>query len=637
MSKEFVRGSQIYFHFLHMFLQSLKRIAVVSGIIGLIGASIYLAGNANSYIFRPDLAVKYGFAKLTSSLNVKKQVQFNDIYKQQITTSNKQYINWYEAHILPELSRQLKSASTTAFNYFLITFLIITTILYLKGKQQNKDQYLRGIKLIKPKQLKWMIFWHNFYRRKFTPYKLANIPYPKNTEFQHTIITGASGTGKTQVMLDLLEQIRRRGEKAIIYDKMGVYITKFYNQQKDIILNPFDKRAKHWDFFVDGKTKSDFDIMSASLIEERANQGDPFWSRAAKTVLTESAFKLSKNGKANNKDLCDLLLKTETKEFVKFLSGTEAKTIIDVKADKTAASIRSVLSTYINPLKFLTNPENQKPFSIRNWVKDQDSDSFLFLSSIADKHESLKPLLSLWLDLSLNALLSQDQQDQSNNTTRRIWFIIDELPSLQRLPALTFGLAESRQFGGAFVISMQLMAQLREIYGKDGAESISGLCRNRITFATPDKDTAIWCSENLGKKEIIISKENISFGANEFRDGVNLAHDKTQENIVIPSEIMNLKDLEFYIKLSNGFPVAKSKIAYQKRIDVANKVEEKTIIEQESSESSENEHSRNEKPEIENTDNEILESKKSSKSKAKQTHPTPSIPQSVTIPIDDIY
>ncbi|MFT6220353.1 MAG: type IV conjugative transfer system coupling protein TraD [Rickettsiales bacterium] len=427
-----------------------------------------------------------------------------------------------------------------------------------------------------------MIFWHNICSLKFSPYKLANIPYPKKSEFKHTIITGSPGTGKTQVMLDLLDQIRARGEKAIIYDKMGVYVRKFYDPNKDIILNPFDNRSKYWDFFGEGTKKSDFDIMAASLIEEKSSgNSDPFWSRSAKTVLTESAFKLSSENHASNQDLCDILLKSSTGEFIDFLKDTEAQSIIDDKADKTSASIRSVLSTYINPLKFLTNQNNQEPFSIRKWVKSQNNDSFLFLSSISDKHESLKPLLSLWLDLSLNALLSQDQQNQNYSSTRRVWFIVDELPSLQKLPALTTGLAESRQFGGAFVISMQLMAQLREIYGKDGAESVSGLCCNRITFATPDKDTANWCSENLGKKEIISSKENISFGANEIRDGVNIAQDKTQESIVIPSEIMSLKELEFYIKLGNGFPISKSKIKYQNRIDIAKNIEEKVIFEQE--------------------------------------------------------
>jgi len=551
-----------------MLLQSIKRITAVSLAVSCLLSLIYLFKHTNLYIFKLDLAFKYFITKFQSWFDVQSQVTFIDIYGQNLHTNSYQYISWYQSRIIPELNKQVGRAIDIGWTTFWITSLAIIVILYLKGIYQNKDQYLRGIKLIKARKLKGIIFWHNLKRLKFFPYKIAKFPYPNNTEFQHTIITGASGSGKTQVMIDLLAQIRAKGDKAIIYDKMGTYVRGFYDPNKDFILNPFDNRSKHWDYFFDAKSKSDFDIMSASLIET-PKSGDPFWTTAAKTVLTEAAFAIASKPEPNNQKLCDFLLKSSSKKFSSFLSKTEAVSIIDDKADKTAASIRSVLSTYINPIKFLINQENQRPFSIKNWVKNAD-DSFLFLSSIADKHESLKPLLSLWLDLALNALLSQDQQKQ-----RRIWFIIDELPSLQKLPALTYGLAESRQFGGAFVISMQLMAQLREIYGKDGAESISGLCRNRLTFATPDQETARWCSENLGKKEMLISKENISFGANEFRDGVNLSQERLQENIVIPSEIMSLKDLEFYIKLSNGFAVSKSKIKYQNQQDVANKIEEK--------------------------------------------------------------
>ncbi len=582
MPKSFVRGSQIYFHFLHMFLQSLKRIIFISFLSGSIAASTYLFANANFYIFRPDLAYKYGISELTTSLNVEKQVQFKDIFGKSITISNQKYLSWYKQHILPKLYSNMGFALNRAAKWFEITFIIITILMYFKGRSQNKDRHLRGMKLVKPQQLKKMVIWHNFRYLLFKPYQIGKFPYPKGTESQHTIITGASGTGKTQVILELLAQIRARGDKAIIYDKMGSYVRKFYDPNKDVILNPFDARSKYWDFFGEGKarnqkglTRTDFDMMAASLIPENPRAADPFWTKAAKTVLTEAAFALSKMGDCNNKKLCDFLLKSSPKQFAKFLARTDASAVIDEKADKTSASIRSVLSTYVNPLKFITN-DDQPSFSIRDWVKNQNQDSFLFLSSIADKHESLKPLLSLWLDLGLNALLSTDQ-----NKSQRIWFIIDELPSLQKLPALTYGLAESRQFGGSFVISMQLMAQLKEIYGRDGAESISGLCRTRLTFSTPDEENARWCSENLGRKEMMVFKENISFGANDFRDGVNLAHNKETENIVIASEIMTLKDLEFYIKLSNGFPIAKSKIDYQGMPDKTEKMEEKDEPEQE--------------------------------------------------------
>ena len=46
-----------------------------------------------------------------------------------------------------------------------------------------------------------------------------------------------------------------------------------------------------------------------------------------------------------------------------------------------------------------------------------------------DRHESLKPLITAWLDISIDTLLSFPE-----NPDRRIWVIFDELGRLQRLP-----------------------------------------------------------------------------------------------------------------------------------------------------------------------------------------------------------
>ena len=137
------------------------------------------------------------------------------------------------------------------------------------------------------------------------------------------------------------------------------------------------------------------------------------------------------------------------------------------------------------------------------------------------------------------------------------------------LPSRNSGIAESRQFCGCFVLSLQLMAQLRSIYGKDDAETISGLAKTRVVFSSPDEDTARWCSGSLGRREQEEIKQNVSYGAHEVRDGVSLNKQTTIENIVIPTQIMNLDNLECYLKLPFNFPITKSKIKLHKSKEVA--------------------------------------------------------------------
>ena len=59
-------------------------------------------------------------------------------------------------------------------------------------------------------------------------------------------------------------------------------------------------------------------------------------------------------------------------------------------------------------------------------------------------------------------MLSLEQDDK-----RRIWVVLDELPTLHQVPSLQPGLAESRQFGGCFVLGIQVISALRDLYGQE--------------------------------------------------------------------------------------------------------------------------------------------------------------------------
>ncbi|MDE0410368.1 MAG: type IV secretion system DNA-binding domain-containing protein, partial [Alphaproteobacteria bacterium] len=232
--------------------------------------------------------------------------------------------------------------------------------------------------------------------------------------------------------------------------------------------------------------------------------------------------------------------------------------IVDPDNPKTALSVRAMLTANLSALEFL--PDDGKPFSIREWISDEDRDGFLFLTSRGDQHASLRGLISTWLEIAVNAMLSLAQDDG-----RRIWVILDELPTLHQVPSLQPGLAESRQFGGCFVLGVQVASALRDLYGRNGAETISGLCGTRVVLAAPDRDTAQWSADSLGRSEIEEVSEGYSYGANTIRDGVSLTPRRELRALALPSEIMRLPNLEGYLKFPGPFPVAAIRLKYVAR------------------------------------------------------------------------
>ena len=173
---------------------------------------------------------------------------------------------------------------------------------------------------------------------------------------------------------------------------------------------------------------------------------------------------------------------------------------------------------------------------------------------------ALRGLISTWLEIAVNALLSLDQDDG-----RRVWVVLDELPTLHQVPSLQPGLAESRQFGGCFVLGVQVISALRDLYGRNGAETISGLCGTRVVLAAPDRDTAQWSADSLGRAEVEEVAEGFSYGANTIRDGVSLTPKRELRALALASEIMRLENLHGYLRFPGPLPVATIALDYVKR------------------------------------------------------------------------
>ena len=442
---------------------------------------------------------------------------------------------------------------------------LFLAVFWYRGVQLGRQKRLRGAELVSAAELRRRVQppHHRALARlpggrRLRPYAIAGIPYPERTETQHTIVSGTTGSGKTVLISDLVSQIRARGERCVLYDKMGSYTATFFDPARDVLMNPLDARAPRWSPFLEARNPRDFDMMAAALIPQQKDTVDPFWVTAARQLFANGAGVLREKGVTDNKVLVDHLLKTDLTALAQAMEGTVAQSIVDPENPKTALSVRAMLTANLAAFEFL--PDEGEPFSIREWIGQEDRQGFLFLTSRGDQHASLRGLISTWLEIAVNAMLSLAQSDG-----RRIWVILDELPTLHQVPSLQPGLAESRQFGGCFVLGVQVASALRDLYGRNGAETISGLCGTRVVLAAPDRDTAQWSADSLGRSEVEEVAEGYSYGANTIRDGVSLTPRRELRALALPSEIMRLANLEGYLKFPGPFPVASIRLKYVAR------------------------------------------------------------------------
>ncbi len=446
-----------------------------------------------------------------------------------------------------------------------VAMALLLALFWLRGRQINARRRIRGAETATPRQLRRRI--RPLRRRvldltratpKLPPCTVAGVPYPERAETQHTIVSGTTGSGKTVLISDLVAQIRKRGERCVLYDKMGSYTRAFLDPKRDVLLNPLDARSPRWSPFFEARSLRDFDTMAAALIPQQKDTVDPFWVTAARQLFANGAGVLWKKGVRENRVLVEHLLKTDLSRLAEAMEGTVAQSIVDPGNPKTALSVRAMLTANIGALEYL--PDTGAPFSIRDWIAGEDRGGCLFLTSRGDQHASLRGLISTWLEVAVNAMLSLEQND-----SRRIWIVLDELPTLHQVPSLQPGLAESRQFGGCFVLGIQVISALRDLYGRNGAETLSGLCGARVVLAAPDRDTAQWSAESLGRAEVEEVAEGFSYGANTIRDGVSLTPKRELRPLALASEIMRLESLNGWLRFPGALPAARIRLKYVKR------------------------------------------------------------------------
>ena len=120
---------------------------------------------------------------------------------------------------------------------------------------------------------------------------------PRAEENEGLLLLGDPGTGKSQVIHQLLDQIasRKPQEAVVCYDPAGEFIEKHFDPDTDIVLNPLDARCPYWmpayEYgTVDDEASAPIRQFMAESFFPYPEQGAPnaqFFVKAARSVFAQ--------------------------------------------------------------------------------------------------------------------------------------------------------------------------------------------------------------------------------------------------------------------------------------------------------------------------------------------------------------
>ncbi|MFC6645559.1 type IV secretion system DNA-binding domain-containing protein [Granulicella cerasi] len=401
-------------------------------------------------------------------------------------------------------------------------------------KEMKYGRVLRGPRMLDPNEFNKAQKGDGLGFKTTESGRMMRIPLHK--EAQHLQLMGDTGVGKTQLIMQCLRQIRGRGDSAIVYDPACEYIQRFYDAHRgDIVLNPLDARCPYWGPAQELESEDEAYAIATSLYAPKTDKVDEFFHETPAQIFAH----LLKRGPTPHQLAAWMSSDTE---LMKMVDGTEMAFYIDRKAGPQRAGVLSSLGLVAKSFRMLPERDEKRAvWNARTWSKTRQG--WIFITSRPPERDTLRPLHSLWIDLLVMRLLTAPQPGQ-----KPVWFVIDELASLQRLPQLHTAITENRKSKNPLILGFQGKAQLEVIYGHL-AEVMLSQPATKIFMKTAEPKAAEWISEAIGKVESERLKETKFDGT---RSGHNFTVERQIEPLVMGSEISGLDDRHAYLKLGNS-------------------------------------------------------------------------------------
>jgi hypothetical protein len=402
-----------------------------------------------------------------------------------------------------------------------------------RQKQLRYGRRLKGPEMLTPRQFNRTVKGDGIGFKIDGMRKMLRIP--SRAEAQHMQIIGDTGAGKSALMFQLLRQVCSRGDSAIVYDPAREYVKRFYDPARgDIILNPLDRRCPYWGPAEELRSRSEAKALAASLFQPPQDKKGEFFIESPQKIF---AFLMAYGPTP------DQLVQwmSDPEEIDRRVQGTEHAHLIDPHAHQQRAGVLASLGLVADSLRLLPKrSEANGQWTATEWAEKRQG--WIFLTSLPAEREALRPLQSLWIDWLVLRLLNEPTAAQ-----KRVWFVIDELASLQKLPQLHTAITEARKSNNPVVLGFQGKAQLEYLYGHL-AEVMLSQPATSVWLTTKEPNAGEWVSKFIGKVEIERLRETHFDGT---RAGRNFALDRQVEPLVLESEIAGLADLHAYMKYQN--------------------------------------------------------------------------------------
>lgn len=365
------------------------------------------------------------------------------------------------------------------------------------------------------------------------------------------MVIGKIGGGKGVVLLEVAAQAIGAGDKILIHDVKGEYLSVFYKEDADgnalpgnpvALLAPWDGRSLIWDIQADIDTEQAAQELAGRLIEASK---DPMWSGLATMIFVACCVKLQTDRAIHGREwgfpeLAALLsadpvgiLEPMMMEY--YPEGMAAIT----GSENTVASVIATMTAGVKPIAQLAMAWPRRipgrMFSIVDWLKKDKVDHPALILGGNGKYGQLqKSLVSTLVSLAAQTINSPELPD---SRTRRVTLLLDEFPRMGKIDVEPI-VAVGRSKGIRTIVAVQDISQLKEVLGEGSSSALKAMVSTTLCMGVgagaSSEEIAGWADKE------ILERSNVSTSGGQ---GTSHSWQSETRQVILPSQIQALGEV----------------------------------------------------------------------------------------------
>lgn len=427
---------------------------------------------------------------------------------------------------------------------------------YLKDNPE-KEKIIRGS--LKIEDQKVVSEFQKLAKKEMVDQKIPGIKIwkglalPFKRENEHLLIIGSTGSGKTQIIYPLVDQIINRGDKIIIWDVKGTYTQAFGGNKNVLLLAPWDKRSVKWCIGKDVRNSAECLSIAHIILPENIKDPQPYFLNSARQVLESSMLHFLASDKVWGwGDLWDFLIQGRKKlsdHLRHTAEGRAARIAIDA-SNRSSQDVYSTMITACKSIKWLAKAWPGEGISLREWIKE-GKENVLILGGVPERADLAAMSANLATNILLNEILSLP-----DDLNRRIWLVLDEFGSLPKNDQIINAFTVGRSKGLCSILGIQDIGRIQYSYGRELSKTIINSFNTSIFLRCTDPETNRWISQYLGEQELR-EHQSTTESVSKSQEKNNKHESKTEtlqrKALYLPSEISDLEAMTGVLKVS-GWP-----------------------------------------------------------------------------------